>query len=166
MAKEIKEALKSLDSHFDNNALTNLNVGIDVLEIKKKYDRGEKLNEYEKLCVIPALDTEEEIKEIVQGNEVLEKLYDKYKKIKYNDATPYLRNLKQKTSKMYEDIINSEFVLKEDILYHRAYEIGFNNCLMDIIQHLIVLDYTKEEIEKIIDEKLEEIEDKDEKKED
>lgn len=159
-----RKILDALQDHIDDSSIKKISLSIDRNEIYEKYKSGEELNELEKYFIMPLMDSDEEMEELIDGNEILERAY-KYAVKQYRDnVIRYKYNLMVESDNLNEEVFESKYMLSTHELYDVAYKVGFNDCLINIIDNVKKLDYSNEDIEKIIgqsiDEKLAEYENK------
>lgn len=161
-----KKIIDAFQNHIDDSAIKKISLNIDINELYEKYMSGEELNELEKYFIMPLMNNDEEMEALIDGNEKLEKVYREVVS-KYNDdVIRYICNLKLECDDLCKEIFESKYMLSTDKLYELAFKIGSNDCLINIIENLENLDYSIEDIEKIIDKKIPNLEEEQEKKED
>lgn len=142
---------------FDIGDTKKVKISIDVNEIQKKYESGKQLTKDEKLCLLLVAKNQDEINELIKGDKDLEKIYyETFRRIDDN-VIRFIETLRVEVSYMHNQIFESEYMLSTDRLYDLAYKIGYNDCLIHTTENLEASGYSKEDIEKIIDEEIPEL---------
>lgn len=131
-----KKVLYDIEKNFDNDSIKKLNISIDVKEIQKKYESG---------------------KELTKEDKDLKDFYGNTVKKFNNDVIRYIANLRIEINEINKEIFESEYMLSINKLYDLVYKIGFNDCLINVVEKLEELDYSKEDIENIINEEIPEL---------
>lgn len=159
-----KQIVSAFQSHIDDKAIKKISFNVDRNELYEKYKSGEELNELERFFIMPLMNNDEEMNSLIDGSEILEKIYNKAINDYSDDVKRYKYNLMYEAETLHKEILESKYMLSTHELYNLVYKIGTNDCLVNIIDNLNELDYSKEDIEKIIgqsiDEKLTEYENK------
>ena len=152
-----KNVLDGIKENFDDDAIKKLSISIDAKEIRKKYESGKELTRIERLCLLLAADTRDEIRELTKDDKELKEFYYKAVKRFNDDVTRYVATLRVEISDMNKEIFENEYMLSTNKLYDLVYKIGFKDCLANIVEKLQELDYSKEDIQNIIDEEIPEL---------